>query len=50
MASRLYKDDDIAIATDYLNEYQARRDELIRTADDVVDGSYGNFVSVTGWV
>lgn len=50
MASRLYKDDDIAIATDYLNEYQARREELMQTQDDAVDGDYGNFVSVTGWV
>lgn len=50
MASRLYKDDDIAIATDYLNEYQARREELMQTMDDAVDGAYGDFVSVTGWV
>lgn len=50
MASRLYKDDDIAVATNYLNEYQVRRAELAQTATDGLDDSaLCGFISVTGW-
>lgn len=46
MASQLYKDDDISIATSYRNEFEAAR-ELLVSADMGAVG--GEFTSVTGW-
>lgn len=46
MASQLYKDDDIAIATTYRNEFEVGRDLLVRE----LNGSMSQrFHSVTGW-
>lgn len=46
MASQLYKDDDIAIATQYRNEFEIGREELKKERNASMMGS---FVSVTGW-
>ena len=46
MASQLYKDDDIAIATQYRNEFEAGREELMK---ERVGNRAGRFKSVTGW-
>lgn len=46
MASQLYKDDDIAIATTYRNEFEVGRDLLVRELNGSM--SY-RFSSVTGW-
>ena len=46
MASRLYTEDDVQLATMYRNQYEARRAELMQTADY---GDGGGFVNTTGW-
>lgn len=46
MASQLYKDDDIAIATQYRNEFEAGREELMRERGG---SRAGRFTSVSGW-
>lgn len=46
MASQLYKDDDISIATQYRNEFEVARELLIKERN----GSYASkFRSITGW-
>lgn len=46
MASQLYKDDDIAIATQYRNEFEVGRELLVKERNT----SFGSkFSSVTGW-
>lgn len=46
MASQLYKDDDVSIATQYRNEFEVARELLIKERN----GSYASkFRSVTGW-
>ncbi len=50
MAARLYLQDDAAVATGYLNEYHARRQELIATDDAALGDGAVSFCSVTGWV
>ena len=46
MASQLYKDDDIAIATQYRNEFEVGREELKRERNA---GMGSRFTSVSGW-
>lgn len=46
MASQLYKDDDITIATGYRNEFEVARELLVNRDTGVNTGS---FTSVTGW-
>lgn len=46
MASQLYKDDDIAIATQYRNEFEIGREELKRERNGSMNG---RFTSVSGW-
>lgn len=47
IASQLYKDDDISIATMYRNEFETAF-ELLRDGQTGTEG--GEFTSVTGWV
>lgn len=47
MASRLYQEDDVQLATMYRNQYEAKKAELAAAADT---GDSGDFVSVTGWI
>lgn len=44
IASQLYKDDDIAIATTYRNEFEAAVENTFKIIDDL------KFVSKTGWL
>lgn len=46
MASQLYKDDDIAIATQYRNEFEVGRELLTRERNVNMKGK---FTSVSGW-
>lgn len=46
MASRLYMEDDVQLATMYRNQYEAKKAELAANADL---GKSGKFISVTGW-
>ena len=46
MASQLYKDDDIAIATQYRNEFEIGREELKRERNGSM---VSEFTSVSGW-
>lgn len=46
MASQLYKDDDVSIATQYRNEFEVGRSELARERNG---NKTGEFVSTTGW-
>ena len=46
MASQLYKDDDIAIATQYRNEFEMGREDLTRERNGRMTGE---FISLTGW-
>lgn len=46
MASQLYKDDDIAIATQYRNEFEMGREDLTRECNGRMTGE---FISLTGW-
>lgn len=46
MASRLYMEDDVQLATMYRNQYEAKRDALAANADM---GKSGTFMSTTGW-
>ena len=46
MASELYKDDDIAVATQYRNEFEAGLEDLLKLR---AGGATGEFVSETGW-
>lgn len=46
MASQLYKDDDIAIATQYRNEFEMGREDLTRERNG---RTTGEFISLTGW-
>ena len=47
MASQLYKDDDITIAAQYRNEFEAALEQLTPAAAELQGGS---FTSVSGWV
>lgn len=44
IASQLYKDDDISLATQYRNEFEASVDNTFREKEDL------QFVSITGWL
>ena len=47
IASQLYKDDDISIATTYRNEFEVGREVLMKERN----GSFAaQFVSKTGWL
>ena len=46
LAGELYKDDDIGMATAYMNEFESRLSSLPATESGVRDGS---FTSLTGW-
>lgn len=46
MASQLYKDDDIAVATQYRNEFEMGREDLTRERNG---RTTGEFISTTGW-
>lgn len=46
IASQLYKDDDISIATIYRNEFESARDELVRERNS---RSSAKFACTTGW-
>ena len=46
IASQLYKDDDIAIATTYRNEFEVAREELLKDRNGSVAAE---FSSKTGW-
>ena len=46
MASRLYMEDDVQLATMYRNQYEAKKEALAASADL---GKSGTFVNTTGW-
>ena len=46
MASRLYMEDDVQLATMYRNQYEAKKEELAARADLGMSGSFAN---TTGW-
>lgn len=46
MASRLYMEDDVQLATMYRNQYEAKKAELAERIDTSMSG---NFVNTTGW-
>lgn len=46
MASQLYKDDDITLATTYRNEFEVARELLVNRDGGVFSG---DFTTVTGW-
>lgn len=47
MASQVYKDDDLAVATVYRNEFEVAFERLVK---NVEAPSQEHFVSVTGWI
>lgn len=49
MAWHLYLDDDISVATSYLNLYYERREELMKNYKYAQPTFSGGFTSVTGW-
>ena len=49
MAWQIYLDDDISVATSYLNLYYERREELKRNYKYAQPSFSGGFVSTTGW-
>lgn len=46
MAGELYKDDDVSLATVYMNEFESRLGSLAANENGYWGGS---FTSVTGW-
>jgi hypothetical protein len=49
IASELYKDDDIGVATQYRNEFEAGREALLARPRRSQFGGGGSFKSVKGW-
>jgi len=49
IASELYKDDDIGVATQYRNEFEAGREALLARPRRSPFGASGSFRSVKGW-
>lgn len=47
MASMLYKDDDLGVATSYRNEYEVGYDRLVNSANL---SAYEKFTSASGWI